>query len=147
MSESCLVCDEVSGGIPVPGGQLEASDQVAVFHCPIVAPATDVYAGYLFVVPRRHVPGFSGLTDDEAEAVGVAISRWSRALEAVGAEHVYVLRIGHGVDHLHVHLVPRWPETPSKVSWLHVDDWDGARRVDTTAAADFVSTLRRTGVS
>ncbi|RNI25329.1 HIT family protein [Flexivirga caeni] len=142
MSESCLVCDEVNGQIRVPGGHLEEDDRVSVFHCPIVAPATEVFSGYLFVVSHRHVPGFSDLTDAEAGAVGVAIARWSRALEAAGAEHVYVVRVGHGVDHLHVHLIPRWPGTPREISWMHVDDWDGARRVDSAAAAELVTTLR-----
>jgi len=142
VSEKCLVCREVDGDVVVPGGHLHLDDHVAVFQCPIMAPATDVFPGYLFVVSRRHVPGFSDLTDVEAESIGVAIARWSRALEAAGAEHVYVIRIGHGVDHLHVHLIPRWPETPSDVSWMHVDDWDDARRVDEAAAADFATKLR-----
>ncbi|TWE10042.1 diadenosine tetraphosphate (Ap4A) HIT family hydrolase [Rudaeicoccus suwonensis] len=144
MSDTCLVCDEISGAVPVPGEHLETTDLVTVFQCPVLAPATDIYAGYLFVVPRRHVAGFSGLTDTEAAAVGLAIAHWSKALELAGAERVYVVRTGHAVDHLHVHLIPRWPETPKEVSWLHVDDWDGARRLDSADAAEFVSALRAT---
>lgn len=142
MSTSCLVCGEVNGEIPVPGGHLERNEHVAVFQCPIIAPATEVFPGYLFVVTGRHVPGFSDIDNDEAAAVGIAIARWSRALENAGAEHVYVIRVGHGVEHLHVHLVPRWPGTPDDVSWMHVDDWAGARRVDSTGAVRFVAELR-----
>lgn len=115
---------------------------MTVFHCPIVAPARDVFAGYLFVVPSRHVAGFGDLTDAEAASVGIEIARWTRVLEAAGAEHVYVVRIGHRVPHLHIHLIPRWPETPDDIAWMHVDDWDGARRVDEASAIDFANGLR-----
>lgn len=143
MSKTCLVCDELTGDVPVPGGHLEVSDDVAVFHCPVPASATEVFPGYLFVTPRRHAAGFADLDDSEAAAVGVAITRWSRALEAAGAEQVYVARIGHAVPHLHVHLVPRWPGTPDDVPWTDVDDWPGARRVDAAGASAFADRLRR----
>jgi diadenosine tetraphosphate (Ap4A) HIT family hydrolase len=80
----CLVCREQSGDVVVPGGHLQADDLVVVFHSPIVPPAGDVYAGYLFVTPRRHTAGFAGLDDDESAAIGRALARWSRALEAAG---------------------------------------------------------------
>ena len=143
MSGACLVCREVAGDAPVPGGHLEEGELVAVFQSPVVEPDADVYLGYLFVTPRRHVAGFAGLSSAEAATVGVAIARWSLALEAAGAEHVYVLHVGHQVDHLHVHVVPRWPGTPDDVAWLHVDDWPGARRGDAAHAAELVAELRR----
>lgn len=36
----------------------------------------------------------------------------------------------------------RWPETPDEVSWLQVDEWDGARRGDFAAAAEFARTIK-----
>lgn len=142
VSGECLVCAEVSDRVPIPGGHLEDSEFVTVFHSPIVKPAVDVFMGYLFVVSKRHAPGFADLNSAEAAAVGLAIARWSRALEMAGAERVYVLRLGHGVDHLHVHLVPRWPETPSDVPWTQVDEWPGTRRVNAASAAKFATELR-----
>jgi histidine triad (HIT) family protein len=136
------VCDEVSGSHPLPGGHLQKDERVAAFHAPILAPATDVFAGYLFIAPVRHVETFSGLDQAEASALGVAIAQWCRALELAGAEHVYVLRLGHVVPHLHIHLVPRWPETPADVPWTQVDEWDGARRGDFAFATRFVQELR-----
>lgn len=144
MSDPCLVCDEVAGSQPVPGGFLQESERLVVFHCPVIGPATDVFLGYLFVCPKRHAAGFADLTTDEAADVGRAMARWSKALELAGAEHVYVLRIGHGWPHLHVQLIPRWPGTPADVPWTEVDEWPGARRGDTAAAAAFVDELRHT---
>jgi histidine triad (HIT) family protein len=74
--------------------------------------------------------------------VGQWIARLSRALQALGAERVYVAVVGHGVPHLHVHLIPRWPGTPEDVSWLHVDDWKGARRGDVAAAAGLAHQIK-----
>ena len=70
------------------------------------------------------------------------MSRLSKALQRLGARRVYVAVIGHDVPHLHVHLIPRWPETPADVSWLAVDEWPGARRGSFEEAAEFVGNLR-----
>ncbi|HET7387563.1 MAG TPA: HIT family protein [Nocardioidaceae bacterium] len=139
----CLVCREHRLDVPLPGDHLVSTDEVVAFHVPPWPPsAEDVFLGYLMVTPRRHVADFAGLTSDEAAGVGQGIGRLSAALKNLGAERVYVLVIGHDVDHLHVHLVPRWPGTPEEVSWLHVDDWPGARRGDFAQATALVEQLR-----
>ncbi len=50
--------------------------------------------GYLILTPRRHVPGFAGLSDDEAGEIGQWITRLSRALKSLAAERVYVAVVG-----------------------------------------------------
>ena len=143
-NEDCLVCQEQRLTVPVPGGLLAATDEVVAFHLPPWPPsAEEVFLGYLMVTSRRHVPGFADLDDVEAAAVGRWIARLSRALESLGAERVYVAVTGHGVPHLHVHLLPRWPGTPSDVAWLHVDDWEGARRGDFAAAERMAGDVQR----
>ena len=111
-----------------------------VTHVSPDAPGTDgapVYLGHLVVEPRRHLPGLADLTDAEAAAVGMWAARGSRALLANGAEHVYSMVVGHRVDHLHQHLVPRYPGTPREYWWQRVDEWPGAPRggLDEVAAA------------
>ncbi|GAA4430257.1 hypothetical protein GCM10023169_33460 [Georgenia halophila] len=135
-TDECLVCQEHSGEVRVPGGHLVADDAVVAFHLPPwPPPAHEVYLGYLMVTSRRHVPGFADLSDEESAAVGRWIARLSRALESLGAQRVYVMAVGHGVPHLHVHLLPRWPETPEEVSWLDVGTWRSARKGDAAAAS------------
>jgi diadenosine tetraphosphate (Ap4A) HIT family hydrolase len=135
----CLVCQEVTGVVSVPGSVLQSGDLSLVVHIPPLE-GRDVFLGHL-LVPRRHVPDFAGLDESESSEIGVSMSRWSRALKAVGAERVYVATIGHTSEHLHVHLLPRWPETPPEILWHSVDDWSGARRADFAEAAKFTTHL------
>ena len=142
MEQDCLVCQELRLDVRPPGDHLVAEEDVVAFHLPPLPPASDVYLGYLLVTPRRHVAGFGDLQPEEAASMGRLMQRMSRSLEALGASRVYVLGIGHAVPHLHIHLVPRWPETPDDVSWLKVDEWQGARRGDYDAATAFALELR-----
>jgi diadenosine tetraphosphate (Ap4A) HIT family hydrolase len=65
------------------------------------------------VEPKRHARGLGDLSDDEAAAIGRLANRLARVLkEAEGAEHVYAFVFGAAIPHLHVHLAPRYPNTP-----------------------------------
>ncbi len=125
---TCLVCREHSGDVALPGGFLLDNRHVVAFHCPPLPDHERPYLGYLFVTSRRHVPSFAELASIEAAAMGEAIGVASAALKSEGAERVYLATIGHGASHLHVHLIPRWPETPADIPWMRVDEWEGARR-------------------
>jgi ATP adenylyltransferase len=72
-------------------------------------------AGHLMVVPRRHVGTLAGLDGPELNELGVLTRRSEMALtEAYQPQGLNVgMNLGRpagaGVlDHLHVHLVPRW---------------------------------------
>jgi histidine triad (HIT) family protein len=124
-----------------------ADDLVVVSHLPPVTPAgadERVYLGYLFVEPRRHVGEFGDLSPVEASAVGRHAARASRALQvSEGAEHVYAAVIGHGTTgHFHLHLIPRYPNTPREYWWTRVDEWPDAPRGDAEAVAALSQRLR-----
>lgn len=44
------------------------------------------------------------------------------------AEHVYSIVLGDEVPHLHIHLVPRYPDTPREYWGLRVSQWPDAPR-------------------
>jgi diadenosine tetraphosphate (Ap4A) HIT family hydrolase len=137
----CFICSKHQNIDSVPGGALFMDDLIVVSHLPLQTPAgvaESVYLGYLFVEPRRHVAELGDLTADEATAFGRLASVASRALQrATGAEHVYAAVIGHGVDHLHLHLIARHPGTPREFWWTRVDEWREAPR----GGADDVAAL------
>src|SRR5262249_17786383 len=72
-------------------------------------------SGHLMVAPKRHVPSYEDLDDDELVALARAQVRALRAIrDAYSPEGVNVganlgRAAGAGVpNHLHVHLLPRW---------------------------------------
>lgn len=72
-------------------------------------------SGHLLVVPRRHVAALGALTPEESAEIWRLTCRAEAALtEAYHPEGLNIgLNLGRPagagvVDHLHVHLVPRW---------------------------------------
>ncbi|HEX8102515.1 MAG TPA: HIT family protein [Solirubrobacteraceae bacterium] len=147
MSGECFICTKHGALSVVPGGAILADEHAIVTHLPLVTPtlcSPSVYLGHLFVEPRRHVPGLADLTPEEAASFGRLASAASRALRrSEGAEHVYAAVIGHGVDHLHLHLIPRYPDTPEAYWWTRVDEWPDAPRGDAAAVVALADRLRR----
>jgi len=136
MSEqgSCFVCRKHKGLEHVPGGAVFEDDLVYSGHAWSVEEGKTPYLGGFIVEPKRHLPTWAELTDEEAERIGRVIRDVSRALKDVlNAEHVYVFVIGHHVPHLHVWVVPRYPETPHEYRGTDVFEWPG--RPDGTQAA------------
>lgn len=122
----------------MPGGSVAADDLVVVSHVSPRAPGVTgglVYLGHLIVEPRRHAAGWEDLTAAEAAAIGTWCARAARALRtATDAERVYSAVIGHGVPHLHIHLFPRYPQTPPEYEWHRVSTWPGAQASEDEAA-------------
>jgi diadenosine tetraphosphate (Ap4A) HIT family hydrolase len=141
---ACLVCRELRGDVPVPGGFVWHDGAVVAFHVP---PLDEIgsprpYLGHLLIVTRRHVARLGDLTDDESVAVGRAAARLARALtEAGGADWVYSAVIGTRVPHFHLHLLPRYPGTPRDVAWHQVDEWEGAPRGGSQEIAELIGRL------
>lgn len=143
----CFVCAKHRSLQTLPGGVIMADAHAIVSHLPLTTPAgtvESVYLGYLFVEVRRHVSELSDLSTEEAASVGLFAARASAALrESEGAEHVYAAVIGHGVDHFHLHLIPRYPATPREYWWLRVDEWPDAPRGDGVEIDALGDRLRR----
>ena len=122
--KDCIVCHKHRGVPPAPGGFVHEDDLVVATHVfDLEGNDEPSYLGHLVIEPRRHVPGLADLTPVEAEAVGRLLPLLARALvESEGAEHVYSAVVGHQVDHLHVHVFPRYPGTPPEFRFMRVDE-------------------------
>jgi ATP adenylyltransferase len=73
-------------------------------------------SGHLLVAPHRHVGDFAGLEDAEALELHALAKQSLAALEDVYGPDGYNLGWNLGrvagagvVDHVHLHVVPRWP--------------------------------------
>jgi histidine triad (HIT) family protein len=138
----CFICAKHAAGVDA----IAEDEHALVTHLPLTTPAgtaESVYLGYLFVELRRHAAGLGDLTADEAASVGRLAAAAAGALGATeGAEHVYSAVIGHGVDHFHLHVIPRYPGTPREFWWTRVDEWPDAPRGGAAEIAELVARLR-----
>ena len=124
--KNCFICEKHNGNITVPGGAIYEDDLIYVGH--VHWEKEETYLGYVMIDIKRHVPGLAELTEDEAKAFGLITSRVSKALkESEGAEHIYTFVSGNGVPHMHMHIIPRYPNT-TKEFWspTEVANWTGA---------------------
>ena len=136
------MCREVSGEIGLPGGFVWQHELVVAFHVPpLVEPEPQL--GHLLIVPRRHADTWADLSSDEASEIGVAAAALGRAVrEATAAERLYSAVIGHHCAHFHLHLFPRYPDTPPEFSWIQCDEWSGSPRGGAPEIEAFVRRIR-----
>ena len=96
----------------------DAGLALVVHDAPLAYVILNLYpynAGHLLVVPRRHAASLSRLTRDELNEIALLTQRSEQVLtEAYQPQGINVgINLGRPagagiVDHLHVHLVPRW---------------------------------------
>jgi histidine triad (HIT) family protein len=122
--ENCFICRKHRGVELIPGGAVYEDDLFYSGHSWSVSDQESPYLGSYIVEPKRHIPTWAELNDAEAVGIGKVIRDVSKALkEGVSAEHVYVFVIGHHIPHLHVWVVPRYPDTPREFWGLELFEW------------------------
>jgi len=111
--EDCFVCQKHNGLEFVPGGSIYEDELVFSGHSWSASDQSTPFLGGFIVEPKRHIPTWAELNDEEAESIGRVIRDVSKALKkTVNAEHIYVFVLGHYISHLHVWVLPRYPDTP-----------------------------------
>jgi ATP adenylyltransferase len=96
----------------------EAADDLLLFRGRVAFVILNKYPynnGHVMVVPNRHVPSLSALTAEEQAELMRLTRHAEMALTGTYAPHGINIGINLGrpagagvLDHLHVHLVPRW---------------------------------------
>lgn len=120
---SCALCGIASGAVPPPGPAPLARGPFVVH----AKPEPGAHAGWLLVVPRRHVEQVAELTDAEARSLGPLLRETADALRAeTGAAKTYVACFAEVVPHLHFHVIARASDAP--------EDTRGPRAFLATAA-------------
>jgi diadenosine tetraphosphate (Ap4A) HIT family hydrolase len=111
-SERCLACELVAGRHPVAGGIVHREGGFALHALADPSPLR----GWLVLTSERHVRAWPDLPPDALFALGPLAARVMAAQRSVlGAEHVYAFSIGDQVRHFHLHLVPRYADTPDRL--------------------------------
>jgi diadenosine tetraphosphate (Ap4A) HIT family hydrolase len=109
---SCVECAIVRGGRGPPAGILLRR---AGFLLHAVADTTPL-RGWLVLASERHARAWYELDGAELAALGPLAAQVMATQRAVlGAEHVYAFAIGDLVKHFHLHLVPRYADTPERL--------------------------------
>jgi len=106
---SCIFCRIVNG--EVPAEVVAREPEVVAFLD--VQPLAD---GHVLVVPRAHVASVEELEPAAADALFRATRRLAGPVrEALGAAGTTIginngAATGQTIPHVHVHIVPRWPD-------------------------------------
>jgi histidine triad (HIT) family protein len=107
---SCVFCGVMATG----NARWVAQDDRAVAFLPL--PGSALAPGHTLVVSRDHCVGVLDASPEALGAVATLVQRVAQAMiGALEATGVVVLNAsgpasGQSVDHLHVHVVPRWPD-------------------------------------
>jgi histidine triad (HIT) family protein len=108
----CPECEIVAGRRVPPGGVV-ARWPGFVLHA--IDGPTPV-AGWLVLAPVRHVRAVFDLPDAEAARLGALAGHVLRTMKAaLRAEHAYSIALGEALHHAHIHLVPRYADTPARL--------------------------------
>jgi diadenosine tetraphosphate (Ap4A) HIT family hydrolase len=106
----CFPCDQQAAASLPP-----REDVVHTDHWRVVHAFNSSLAGWLVLLPTRHVTALTELTPQAADELGGLVRRVSTALEQVtGCLKTYLMQFSEaeGFSHLHLHLVPRMPDHP-----------------------------------
>lgn len=112
MADDCFSCRHNAIVDELPVRELIALDE----HWRVAHAVGAGLAGWLVLVPRRHVTAIAELTDAEAAGLGSWQVRLSRALrDETGCVKTYVAQFAErdGFAHVHFHVVPRMPGMPA----------------------------------
>lgn len=109
VNDPCLGCRLARGEPLTPGGVLWREGGL-VLHA-VAGPSP--LPGWLVLSAERHARALYDLDAGATAALGPLAQRVMRAQrEALGAEHAYAFAIGDVLRHFHLHLVPRYADTP-----------------------------------
>jgi histidine triad (HIT) family protein len=109
MSDICVFCRILAGELPAT--RLYEDEDVLAFLD--IAP---INKGHLLVIPKRHHRSLTELAPEQVGRLFAAAARLGRALvRAVQADGFNLLLsngtvAGQVVPHVHVHLIPRFPD-------------------------------------
>jgi diadenosine tetraphosphate (Ap4A) HIT family hydrolase len=112
VNDPCLGCAIVSGATRPVGGVLARAGGLVLHGVASASPLP----GWVVLSSARHARALYDLDEEAARELGPFAARVMRAQrEVLGAEHAYAFAIGDVLRHFHLHLVPRYRDTPQRL--------------------------------
>ena len=145
--EHCLGCRANRGEVTAPGGVIYEDTLWRLEHCLEPIPMV----GGLILKPLRHVEAFADLTPGEAASFGPLLRSATQSMtEVLAPAKVYVCLYAEQKDaqHVHVHLIPCYHDTPRERRGPHVFDYlrdaamQGRNLADIEAASRAATAIR-----
>jgi histidine triad (HIT) family protein len=138
---SCFFCGRLREPGSIEAWRIYEDDLLVATHQ--VEANGPTYLGTVMVQTRRHTEGLGGLTDREAERLGLVVTRISRALRStLGAEWTYAYCFTEAFRHVHTIVDARYPGLPKEYVRLGIHEWPLAPRGDAEAVRRLVIELR-----
>jgi len=112
----CIFCKIVAGAIPCT----KVYEDAHVLSFLDIGP---ISPGHTLLVPKKHYGAIMEMPAGEVAALFKPVAALAAAVRtAVGAEGINVLQnngptAGQVVPHLHIHLIPRWPDDGLGFRW------------------------------
>jgi diadenosine tetraphosphate (Ap4A) HIT family hydrolase len=108
----CTECELLAGRRVVPGGVVHREGGLALHVLTDPSPVR----GWLVLASERHARAWYDLDPAALASLGPLAARIMAAQrEILGAEHVHAFAIGDVLRHFHLHLVPRYSDTPERL--------------------------------
>lgn len=104
---SCLFCKIIAKKIPAE----------VVYEDASVIGILDIHPrspGHTMIIPKAHAETIFEVSDDEVGALFLAVKKMTNMLKKSFNPDGFTIGINHGaasgqeVDHLHIHIIPRW---------------------------------------
>jgi histidine triad (HIT) family protein len=138
---TCFLCDRLKDRSAIDSWVVYEDELLLATHP--VEEDGPTYLGTVLVQTKRHSDGLAGLTDQEANELGLLTTRLSRALtEVVGAAWTYAYCFTEAFRHVHLVVDARYPNVPRKYVRLGIHEWPEAPRGDVDSVHRIVRQLR-----
>lgn len=112
LNNPCLACRIVHGEVRPPGGLIAHRPGLVLHGFADPSPIP----GWVVLTSERHARALYDLDEAELWQLGPFVAEVMRAQRsALGAEHVYAFSIGDALLHFHLHLIPRYADTPERL--------------------------------
>jgi histidine triad (HIT) family protein len=131
----CIFCKIIAGQIPCTKVYEDAS-------CLAFMDIAPISPGHTLVIPKKHYEAICQMPADEVAALFRPVPGLAAAVQAaLQAQGLNVLQnngriAGQAVDHLHVHLIPRWAEDGLGYRWP-------AKKADFNVLAEQAEAIRK----